>query len=72
MEVQQAMLLGAAGYATGAAGYATGAAGYNTFCQINIPLRGPSCKLRLSRFSAKLKFQDGPSVAICGLQYNYD
>ena len=29
-----------------------------------IPLRGPSCKLRLFRFSAKLKFQDGPSVAI--------
>ena len=55
---------GAAGYATGAAGYATGAAGYAQFCQINIPLRGPSCKLRLSRFSAKLKFQDGPSVAI--------
>ena len=59
MELQQAMLLGAAGYATGAAGYATGAegyatgeAGYNTFCQINIPLCGPSCKLRLSRFSA--------------------
>ena len=31
---------------------------------IIIPLRGPSCKLRLFRFSAKLKFQDGPSVAI--------
>jgi hypothetical protein len=28
-----------------------------------IPLRGPSCKLRLARFSAKLKLQDGPSVA---------
>ena len=61
----------AAGYATSAAGYATSAAGYDTsvagyaqFCQIIIPLRGPSCKLRLSSFSAKLKFQDGPSVAI--------
>ena len=54
----------AAGYATGAAGYATGAAGYALFCQIIIPLRGPSCKLTLSRFSAKLKCQDGPSVAI--------
>jgi hypothetical protein len=30
------------------------------------PLRGPSCKLRLARFSARLKFQDGPSVAISG------
>ena len=28
------------------------------------PLHGPSCKLRLSRFSVRLKFQDGPSVAI--------
>ena len=28
-----------------------------------MPLRGPSCKLRLARFSARLKFQDGPSVA---------
>ena len=34
----------AAGYATGAAGYATGAAGYALFCQIIIPLCGPSCK----------------------------
>ena len=32
---------------------------------IIVPLRGPSCKLRLARFSVKLKFQDGPSVAIC-------
>ena len=31
---------------------------------IIMPLRGPSCKLRLARISAKLKFQDGPSVAI--------
>jgi hypothetical protein len=30
---------------------------------IMMPLRGPSCKLRLFRFPAKLKFQDGPSVA---------
>ena len=29
-----------------------------------MPLLGPSCKSRLFRFSAKLKFQDGPSVAI--------
>ena len=28
-----------------------------------MPLHGPSCKLRLARFSVKLKFQDGPSVA---------
>ena len=34
------------------------------FHLIIIPLRGPSCKLRLERFSARLKFQDGPSVAI--------
>ena len=54
----------AAGYAQDAAGYAQNAAGYAQFCQIIIPLRGPSCKLRLFRFSAKLKFQDGPSVAI--------
>ena len=47
----------AAGYATDAAGYATDAAGYAQFCQIIIPLRGPSCKQRLERFSAKLKFQ---------------
>ncbi len=36
---------------------------------IIIPLRGPSCKLRLFRFSAKLKFQDGPSVAIVTNMY---
>jgi hypothetical protein len=29
-----------------------------------MPLRGPSCKLRLARFSARLKFKDGLSVAI--------
>ena len=56
----------AAGYAQNAAGYAQDAAGYAQFCRIIIPLRGPSCKLRLSRFSAKLKFQDGPSVAKLG------
>ena len=27
------------------------------------PLCGPSCQLRLSRFSVRLKFQDRPSVA---------
>ena len=37
------------------------------FNPIIMPLCGPSCKLRLSRFSAKLKFQDGPSVAIMPL-----
>ena len=31
---------------------------------IIIPLRGPSCKLRLARSSAKLSLQDGPSVVI--------
>ena len=46
----------AAGYAQDAAGYAQNAAGYAQFCQIIIPLRGPSCKLRLFRFSAGLKF----------------
>jgi hypothetical protein len=30
---------------------------------IIMPLHGPSCKLGLDRFSARLKFQDGPSVA---------
>ena len=29
-----------------------------------MPLSGPSCKLRLSRSSARLRFQDRPSVAI--------
>jgi hypothetical protein len=46
-----------------AAGYATSAAGYALFCQIIIPLCGPSCKLWLARLSANQKFQDGPSVA---------
>ena len=32
---------------------------------IILPLRGPSCKLRLARSSAKLNFSDGPSVAKC-------
>ena len=31
---------------------------------IIVPPRGPSCKLKLARLSVKLKFQDGPSVAI--------
>ena len=69
--VQQAMLQSAAGYATCAAGYATCAAGYATcaagydlFSQIIMPLCGPSCKLRLVRFSARLRFQDRPSMAI--------
>ena len=39
------------------------------FLLIIIPLRGPSCKQRLERFSAKLKFQDGPSVAIIKLSH---
>ena len=66
--MQQAMLQGAAGYATGAAGYATGAAGYALFCQIIITFCGPSCNLRLSRFSAKPKFEDRPSVATMHMQ----
>ena len=37
--------------------------GWDTIRKI-MPLRGPSWKLRLSRFSVRLKFQDGPSVAI--------
>ena len=36
-----------------------------------MPLGGPSCKLRLFRFSAKLKFQDGPSVAIKVNYFNW-
>ena len=28
-----------------------------------MPICGPSCKLRLDRFSVMLKFQDGPSEA---------
>ena len=34
------------------------------YAPIIIPLRGPSCKLRFARISDRLKFQDGPSVAI--------
>ena len=37
-----------------------------------MPLRGPSCKLRLTRISDKLKFQDGPSVAIYDMRYNLE
>ena len=32
--------------------------------EIIMPLCGPSCKLRLFRSSARLRFQDRPSVAI--------
>ena len=32
--------------------------------EIIMPLCGPSCKLRLVRFSARLRFQDRPSMAI--------
>jgi hypothetical protein len=35
--------------------------------RIIVPLCGPSCTLRLSRSSARLRFQDRPSVAICYL-----
>jgi hypothetical protein len=35
---------------------------------IIMALRSPSCKLRLTRLSDRLKFQDGPSVAIIHLQ----
>jgi hypothetical protein len=34
-----------------------------TICQKIAALCGPSGKLGLARFSSKLKFQDGPSVA---------
>ena len=45
--------------------YVVGCAGGvgGRFCQKIVPLCGPSSKLRLARFSARLKFQDGPSVA---------
>jgi hypothetical protein len=33
-----------------------------------MPLRSPSCKLRLTRISDRLKFQDGPSVAILSVK----
>ena len=36
---------------------------YNCIIQTIMLLRGPSFKMRLDRYSAKLKFQDGPSVA---------
>ena len=39
-------------------------AGWLAVSVIILPLRGPSDKLRLARSSAKLKFSDGPSVAI--------
>jgi hypothetical protein len=35
--------------------------------KIIVPLCGPSCKLRLSRSSARLRFQDRPSVAIMNI-----
>ena len=34
------------------------------FCKEILPLRGPSCKLRLARILTELNLQDGPSVAI--------
>ena len=37
---------------------------------IIIPLRGPSCKLRFSRISERLKFQDEPSVATSSMEDN--
>jgi hypothetical protein len=36
--------------------------------KIIIPLCGPSFKLRFARISVRLKFQDGPSVAITFLK----
>ena len=41
--------------------------GWVVYALIIIPLRGPSCKLRFERISVRLKFQDGPSVAILKL-----
>ena len=34
-----------------------------------MPLHDPSCKLRFARISDRLKFQDGPSVAIIENSY---
>ena len=48
----------------GTGGLVGGRPGGQVTIPIIIPLRGPSCKLRLFRFSVELKFQDGPSVAI--------
>ena len=44
----------------GCGGYVLG----GWFSQKIIPLRGLSCKIRLAKFSARLKLQDRPSVAI--------
>ena len=38
-------------------------AGWLAGSVIILPLRGPSCNLRLARSSARLNFSDGPSVA---------
>ena len=46
--------------------YTAGRVGGRVTFQKIMPLCGPSCKLRLFRFPARLKFQDGPSVAIWG------
>ena len=49
----------------GCAGYVVGVGGL--FCQKILQVCGPSCKLKVARFSAEMKFQDGPSVSICWL-----
>ena len=36
---------------------------FGSWLAIIVPLGSPSCKLRLTRISDRLKFQDGPSVA---------
>ena len=46
-------------------------AGWLVGSPIIMPLRSPSCKLRLTRISDRLKFQDGPSVAIFEAQLKY-
>ena len=40
-------------------------AGWPAIWPIIMPPRSPSCKLRLTRISEWMKFQDGPNVAIC-------
>jgi hypothetical protein len=46
----------------GSAGYKVG--GLLVYALIIKPFCGPSCKLRFARISVRLKFHDGPSVAI--------
>jgi hypothetical protein len=54
---------GAMGSVGAGAMWSVDAGGMCRILGIILPLRGPSYKLRLARFSARLKLQDGPSVA---------